>query len=75
MICFGLSGSASGRIALVKVKKVGYYPLQIRIISADNHNLKDVLVGEDSFASAVLRSSGAGSSGSGPAKGNPKALL
>ena len=37
--------------------------------------LKDVLVGEASFASAVLRSSGAGSSGSGPAKGNPKASL
>ena len=35
--------------------------------------LKDVLVGEASFASAVLRSSGVGSSGSGPARGNPKA--
>ena len=31
------------------------------------------LVGEASFAAAVLRSSGVGSSGSGPAKGNPKA--
>ena len=37
--------------------------------------LKDVLVGEASFASAVLRSSGVGSSSSGPAKGNPKASL
>ena len=37
--------------------------------------LKDVLVGEASFAAAVLRSSGVGSSGSGPAKGNPKASL
>ena len=33
--------------------------------------LKDVLVGEASFASAVLRSSSMGSLGSGPAKGNP----
>ena len=33
--------------------------------------LKDVLVGEASFAAAVLRSSGVGSSGSGPAKGIP----
>ena len=37
--------------------------------------LKDVLVEEASFASAVLRSSGASSSGSGPAKGIPKASL
>ena len=37
--------------------------------------LTDVLVGEASFASAVLRSSGADSSSSGPAKGNPKASL
>ena len=37
--------------------------------------LKDVLVGEVSFAAAVLRSSGVGSSGSGPAKGYPKASL
>ena len=35
--------------------------------------LKDFLVGEASFASAVLRSSGMGSHGSGPAKWNPKA--
>ena len=35
--------------------------------------LKDVVVGEASFVAAVLRSSGVGSSGSGPAKGNPKA--
>ena len=58
--------------SLKKIQQTAFWSNPNSFISC---YLKDVLVGEASFATAVLRSSGVVSSGSGPAKGIPKASL